>query len=164
MEAEKYLLKENNGIPNNKKLPLLKYKQVFETNTQEQFEKSFSRNGWGGQWVNGIYTYHHYHSTAHEVLGVIEGQAKIIFGGPDGKLITISTGDMVIIPAGTGHCRINATDNLKVMGAYPHGQENYDICTTKDDVEEKKNNIDKVPLPDKDPIQDSGGILKEVWR
>lgn len=164
MVAEKYFLKENGGIPNNKKLPLLTYKQVFEKNTKEQFEKSFSGNGWGGQWINGIYNYHHYHSTAHEVLGVIQGQAKVIFGGPDGKVIDISAGDMVVIPAGTGHCRMAASDDFKVVGAYPQGQEKYDICTEKDDVEEKKNNIENVPLPDNDPVQGPGGVLKTAWK
>jgi uncharacterized protein YjlB len=164
MQVEQYLLKQNGGIPNNKKLPVLIYKQVFKENIKEQFEKSFSSNGWGGQWINGIYNYHHYHSTAHEALGIIDGEAKLIVGGPDGKVVEVESGDIIILPAGTGHCRLNASDDFKVIGAYPEGQEDYDLCTEKDDPEEKKKNIIKVSLPDNDPVQDIGGALKEIWK
>lgn len=164
MQIEQFLLKENGAIPNNTKLPLLLYSQVYKGAVKKKFIESFTINGWGGEWVNGVYNYHHYHSNAHEVLGVISGQARLIFGGPDGKVVDVEAGDMVILPAGTGHCRLNSSDDFRVVGAYPKGQEDYDICTEKNDPEEKKKNIKGVPLPENDPVQDLGGALNSIWK
>ena len=151
-------------IPNNPNLPLLLYQQVFAGgNMEQQFEEAFSRNHWGGSWINGVYDYHHYHSTAHEVLGVIRGSATLIFGGPGGEEAEVKAGDMVVIPAGTGHCRKSSSPDFKVIGAYPRGQENYDLCTEKNDVEEKKKNIRKVDLPKADPVGGEEGPLMKEW-
>lgn len=159
-------LEENDRIPNNPKLPLLLYQQVFEkkNNLMHQFEEAFKQNKWGGSWVNGVFDYHHYHSNAHEVLGVISGTATLAFGGPEKLEVDLQAGDMVILPAGTGHCRLSASADFRVIGAYPQGQEKYDTCTQKDDAEEKKENIRQVPLPKADPISGKNGPLLEHWK
>jgi uncharacterized protein YjlB len=155
----------NEQIPNNPRLPLLLYKQVFEDKEklEQQFRETFQANQWGGSWVNGVFNYHHYHSTAHEVLGIAAGTATLVFGGPKGKELAVQAGDMVVIPAGVGHCRKTASPDFSVVGAYPKGQENYDLCTEKDDVEKKKKNIDQVPLPQADPVDGSAGWLTKIW-
>ena len=158
-------LGENGQIPNNPSLPLLLYQQVFESqNLEKSFKEAFQQNRWAGSWVNGVYDYHHYHSTAHEVLGVASGTATITFGGPGGIEVDVRAGDMVVLPAGTGHCRLSASDDFRVVGAYPEGQENYDLCTQKDQVEEKKKNIKQVPLPKTDPVAGEKGLLLEHWK
>lgn len=159
-------LEENGQIPNNSKLSFLVYQQIFESNDslKIRFEEAFQQNSWGGTWVNGIFNYHHYHSTAHEVLGVLSGTATVAFGGPDKLEIDVQAGDMVVLPAGTGHCLLSASDDFKVIGAYPKGQENYDICTEKDDIEEKKENIRQVALPKADPVSGQNGPLLEHWK
>lgn len=161
-----HLLEENGQIPNNPSLPLLVYQQVLDISDdlKEQFEKAFKENKWGGSWVNGVFDYHHYHSTAHEVLGVLSGTATIAFGGPDKLEVDLQAGDMVVLPAGTGHCRISASDDFKVIGAYPNGQEDYDTCTQQDDVDEKEENIRQVPRPKADPISGENGPLMEHWK
>ena len=164
LNTKSFHFEENGQIPNNPTLPLLLYQQVFEGgNIEQQFEEAFSKNQWGGSWVNGMYDYHHYHSTAHEVLGVISGSATLIFGGPGGEEAEVKAGDMVVIPAGTGHCRKSASPDFKVIGAYPQGQENYDLCTEKNDIEEKKKNIRKVALPKADPVGGEEGPLMGEW-
>ncbi|MDQ3644157.1 MAG: cupin domain-containing protein, partial [Actinomycetota bacterium] len=62
----------------------------------------FSEHGWGGSWVDGVFGFHHFHSTSHEVLGVIRGQVTLELGGPQGREFEVSTGDVVVLPAGTG--------------------------------------------------------------
>lgn len=158
-------LKENDQIPNNPKLPLLLYQQVFgPEDLEEQFKRTFQKNRWVGSWVNGVFDYHHYHSNAHEVLGVAGGTATLIFGGPEGIQADVRAGDMVVIPAGTGHCRLSASDDFKVVGAYPKGQEEYDLCTAEDEGEEKKKNITRVPLPETDPASGEQGPLLVHWK
>jgi uncharacterized protein YjlB len=158
-------LERNGQVPNNSKLPFLVYQQIFESNDNlmNRFEEAFQQNSWGGTWINGIFNYHHYHSTAHEVLGVLSGTATVAFGGPNKLEIDVQAGDMVVLPAGTGHCLLSASDDFKVIGAYPKGQEDYDICTEKDDIEEKKENIRQVALPTTDPISGESGPLMEHW-
>ena len=163
MTAESIFIERNGNIPNNDMLPMLIYRQVFTHKAEENFRKNFNKNGWKGIWVNGIFSYHHYHSNAHEVLGVTSGNSVVILGGPEGEEVPLSAGDMVVLPAGTGHCLKESSHDFKVIGAYPEGQENYDICTQQDDLKNKTANIGKVALPPKDPVYGNDGPLKQIW-
>ncbi|GAB3820064.1 cupin domain-containing protein [Pontibacter rugosus] len=160
-----YLLKANGALPNNPQLPVLVCEQVFQPNANlvNQFKQTFEQNNWRGTWVGGVFDYHHYHSTAHEVLGVAAGSAVILLGGPGAEEIEVKAGDMLILPAGTGHCLESSSADFKVVGAYPEGQENYDICTEDDDPKEQKENIAKVTLPESDPIAGANGPLLKHW-
>ena len=164
-KVETLRLQPNGNIPNNQHLPLLLYRQVFVQGEQleKQFKELFKQNNWGGTWVNGVFDYHHYHSKSHEVLGVAGGSAILMLGGPDGHKVEVALGDVVVLPAGTGHCLISATAGFKVVGSYPKGQENYDICTEKDDLQEKLKNIEQTALPTTDPISGTNGPLMQRW-
>lgn len=166
MQLTAHQLQENNKIPNNPQLPLLLYRQAFEAKQglEQQFKEAFHQNNWRGSWVNGVFDYHHYHSNSHEVLGIAAGSASIIFGGPGGEEIKVSAGDMVVLPAGTGHCRKSASKDFSVVGAYPKGQENHDLCTEKDDPEERKKRIKQVPFPQADPLAGQDGPLMQHWK
>ncbi|PRY03999.1 uncharacterized protein YjlB [Pontibacter ummariensis] len=169
MEAQSvtpYLLQPHGSIPNNQRLPLLLYQQVFQAtgDLTSRFKTAFAQHGWAGSWVNGVYSYHHYHSNAHEVLGVAAGRAVIIFGGPGGKEVAVTAGDMAVLPAGTGHCLKSSSPDFKVVGAYPAGQENYDTCTEQDDPDEKKRHIAQVALPESDPVAGKDGPLLAYWK
>jgi uncharacterized protein YjlB len=88
-KVSSHLLVENGSFPNNGRLPLLIINGVFEKNrvSPERFEQLFTSNLWPAAWRNGIYSFHHYHSMAHEVLGVYRGWVEACFGGPDGLIL-----------------------------------------------------------------------------
>lgn len=148
----------------NSRLPVLIYKGVLPvdaTNKAGDFDRMFEKNGWRGIWRDGVYDYDHYHSNAHEVLGVAQGTATLQLGGETGKPIEVKAGDALVLPAGTGHRRISMSENFVVIGAYPPGQAHYDICRTRSPEAELR--IAKVRLPPTDPIHGEGGPLLSLW-
>jgi uncharacterized protein YjlB len=166
-EIEGHALGDDGLIPNNKRLPLIVYRQslALEGRSSESaraFEALFSSNGWGNAWVDGIYDFHHYHSTAHEVLGLAAGRAAVQFGGPQGPVVDLGSGDAVVIPAGVGHCLLDGAD-LVVVGAYPEGQA-CDLCrATEADRTKSLENIPWVPLPRFDPVFGASGPMFTLW-
>ena len=166
IEVKPYSFEDDGGIPNNPELPLLVYVQALPDEAREpaSCKELLARNGWGGAWVNGVFSYHHYHSNAHEVLAVVAGSASLIFGGPKGATIEVETGDVVVIPAGVGHCNAGSGSGLKVVGAYPRGQEGYDIKTGEpDERSEALENIRRTRLPRADPLFGEEGPLLRHW-
>ena len=153
-------------FPNNARLPLLLYPQAVDTGQAGDpavvFEKLFRQHDWGNAWRNGIYSYHHYHSTAHEALGVYRGRAVVQFGGEQGVTVSIQTGDVVVIPAGVAHKRLSSSSDFAVVGAYPSGQRwdmNYADASERPQADQ---NIAQVPLPSFDPVYGEAG-LPEIW-
>ena len=114
-----------NGRMANSRLPVLIYRAALEAG---EFDALFKGNDWVGIWHNGIYDFDHYHSNAHEVLGIGRGRATVQLGGDVGQAGEVAAGDALVLPAGTGHRRISASSDLLVIGAYPPGQQHYDIC------------------------------------
>lgn len=161
----KHILKDDRTFPNSG-LFLLIYKNVLalpESNAASSIEKIFESNNWKNTWRNGIYDYHHYHSTSHEVLGIYEGKANVQFGGPGGIAEDVSKGDVIIIPAGVAHKCNSASDDFKCVGAYPEGMD-YDIKKGKEDDRPKADeNIKKVKLPETDPVYGLNGPLILNW-
>lgn len=154
-------LPRGDDIPNHPRWPLLLYRQAVPADAAE-VEQTLTANGWGGAWRNGVLDFHHYHSTAHEVLAVVGGRATAQFGGPQGEAVELSAGDVAILPAGTGHKRIEASDDFLVVGAYPKGQENYDLQRGPA-TEQHLRNIEQTARPEADPVYGAGGPLLEHW-
>jgi uncharacterized protein YjlB len=163
MIVEHFTLESGPIIPNNAELPVIVYRQAISTDGDlaTAFESAFARNDWQGTWRNGIYDYHHYHSGAHKVLGIARGSGHVMLGGPGGLEFTVATGDCLLLPAGTGHCRISASPDFLVIGAYPPGQ-HADMQTRAPDAETAKA-IRDCPLPEKDPVDGAEEALKRLW-
>ncbi len=126
-------------------------------------EQAFAANGWSNGWRDGIFTYHHLHSIAHEVLGIATGEAQVAFGGPSGQTVTVKAGDVVVIPAGVAHRNMGQTDDLLVIGAYPGGSD-YDTLRGKpEEHAAAMRAITAVPLPDSDPVSGREGPLRGLW-
>ena len=172
-------LKPNGWVPNNARLPVLFYSRACAVATvadrggaradrggavndradsASAFEAMFERNSWPSQWRDSVFSYHHYHSTAHEVLGFAAGTARIMLGGPGGAEVDVSPGDVVVLPVGTGHCLIEASDDFLVVGAYPRGQQ-WDICRQAPTAEMRARMESSC-----DPVQGEGGSLPSLWR
>jgi uncharacterized protein YjlB len=123
----------------------------------------YRANGWGGTWTWTVYDFHHYHSTAHEALAVAQGEARLMLGGPGGRAVTVRAGDLVVLPAGTGHRRQGASADFSVCGAYPPGQEADLLKATEANWQVAVQRIAAVPLPRTDPFYGAEGPLTRLW-
>ncbi|MBY5761086.1 cupin [Rhizobium leguminosarum] len=162
MNIETIIFGPSDWVPNNPHLPVLLYRGLLAYGGPTDFERRFAANGWTGIWTNGVFDYQHYHSGAHEVLGIALGSATLLIGGPGGQAMAVAAGDCLVLPAGTGHQNLGCTSNFQVIGAYPKGQ-HADIQTLAASSETLAK-ISSVPLPDTDPVQGPSGFLIEQWR
>ncbi len=166
MRTQTILLDDDGKVPNNPSLPLLIYQDVFAatSGTSEAIAR-FATNSWSGAWVNGIYDFHHYHARSHEVLANLGPRVTVQFGGADGPTIEFLCGSVVVIPAGGGHCRLSSSAGLVIVGAYPSGQEDWDLkrADSPADYLLAQDEIPRVALPQKDPVTGANGPLLDHW-
>jgi uncharacterized protein YjlB len=163
LNPEAHTFEDDGRIPNSR-LPVLVYAGVVDRDAGAgAYEKLFAGHGWLGAWRDGIYPFHHFHSTAHEVLGIAAGTAEVMLGGPQGRRFELGAGDVVMLPAGTGHCKLGSSPDLLVVGAYPNGMD-WDLRRGDPaEHDEVLANIARVPRPDQDPVQGDSGSLVELW-
>jgi uncharacterized protein YjlB len=158
MELETWHAPPGDTIPNHPRFPVLIYRGALTGGTEDA-RAVFGSHGWGGSWVNGIFDFHHFHSTSHEALAIVSGTATVELGGPQGQAFEVNAGDVLVLPAGTGHRRATARNGFTVVGAYPAGQEDYDLLREADDAARER--IAKLPAPPDDPV---GGEGVAGWR
>jgi uncharacterized protein YjlB len=165
IEPLTFVFADDGLVPNNA-LPLLVYKRainVANNKPEQTIEQLFGANRWGDMWRNGIYDYLHYHSTVHEALGVARGSARVRFGGDAGKALELSAGDVAILPAGTGHQCLSASDDFCVIGAYPPGPKMQITPPTPENHVRALKTIPQVQLPSTDPVMGADGPLVRLW-
>ena len=165
---ETFLFADDGETPNNPRLPLVLYRGAVSlagaADPASVFEKTFARHGWRDGWRNGIFDFLHFHTGAHEVLGIARGHAKVEFGGAQGKQVDLRAGDVAVLPTGTGHRRISSSADLLVVGAYPKGG-NYDHVRPKRiDHQEAVTAIARTASPDQDPVYGRDGPLTRLWK
>ncbi|MFP4471588.1 MAG: cupin domain-containing protein [Bacteroidales bacterium] len=163
----RHQLDRNGKFPNNPQLPLVIYKSVLQLGNDEPasfVEDLLNQNNWKNSWRNGVHHFHHFHSNTHEVLAVYSGTSQVMFGGPDGKIEDLEKGDVVILPAGMSHKRIEADGDFACVGAYPSGK-SFDMHKGEDgNIDKLNENIRQVPLPESDPVFGAGGLLFDYWK
>jgi len=163
-EPRAIVLADDGRFPNSR-LPLLHYRGAIDPQAvdAEAFEALFGGNGWPAQWRAGVFAYHHYHSTAHEVLGIAAGEAVLMVGGPEGRDVAVTAGDVLVIPAGVAHCRLSASADFLVVGGYPQGQD-WNLLRGEDGERPQADRaIAKVPMPSADPVAGMDEPLLRHW-
>ncbi|CAN0034823.1 unnamed protein product [Phaeothamnion confervicola] len=156
---------KDDGIVPNSKLPLLLYRNAFTERGElgaQWLEQKFLANNWSNSWRNGIFTFQHYHSIAHEVLGLYSGEVLVMLGGEKGTNVNVQAGDIIVIPAGVGHKNLEAKD-LGVVGAYPNGMPVDIMRCNPGERPQVDQNIAAVPLPDSDPFLGAAEGLRKIW-
>ena len=166
IDVERHWLAADPLVPNNATMPLLVYRGAFDASGARDAEAviraHFAANDWSNGWIDGIFDFHHYHATAHEVLGIARGDADVQFGGPSGPVVHVGAGDVVLIPAGVGHCRKRASRDLSVVGAYPGGT-SYDLKhADRDDPAAAERQVARVPVPRMDPVLGRDGPATRI--
>lgn len=164
-QPEPHRFADDGTIPNSP-LPALIYRAALvplPADAAAAFERLFARHGWEGAWRDGIYPFHHFHSNAHEVLGIARGEVTVRLGGPGGAALTLRAGDVAVLPAGVGHKNEGSSPDLLVVGAYPGGG-GWDLRRgAPEEREIVRRNIEAVTLPAADPVHGSEGPLQRLW-
>lgn len=155
----------DDGTFPNSRLPLLIYAGAVPRAeaSAERMEALFVEGGWPPAWRASVFTYHHYHSTAHEALGCAQGWARLMLGGPNGRVFEVRAGDVVVIPAGVAHRRLESGDGFLMVGAYPPGQD-WDLLRGEPgERPQADRNIAAVAMPVSDPVAGVDGPLVRHW-
>jgi uncharacterized protein YjlB len=150
--AERLMLPTGGEIPNNPRLPVLLHRGAVPAGEPEAAEALFARHGWTPAWRNGIYEFHHYHPNAHEALAIVAGGVRVRLGGEAGVTLDLAAGDVVVLPAGTGHRNLGASARLLVVGAYPPGDPPDQHTGRPGELARALAAIPRVPDPPSDPV------------
>jgi uncharacterized protein YjlB len=160
-QVKSFFLNDAGDIPNNPDLPVIVYQGAFEDRLD--MDAQFEQHNWTGTWTGDVYDYHHYHTNTHEVLGVKTGQATVLIGGDSGERLELKAGDVVVLPAGTGHKKIESSEDFAVVGAYPNGS-TPDLKQKDPGVRAQAiSQIKNVPVPATDPVYGENGPLLDKW-
>lgn len=164
--VETFVFKPDGSIPNNTlALVLCRGALPPELRTPSACQALFHRNGWVGNWVDGVFDYWHFHVTGHEVLGCVAGEAEIGFGGDGGAKVTFEAGDVVVIPAGVGHKRLTEKrGGFTVVGGYPPGQSGAIARPGDFPLADAERRIAALALPKGDPVAGPDGPLFATWK
>jgi uncharacterized protein YjlB len=161
-DPETFVFEDDGAIPNSR-LPLLVYRAAMPHDPRA-IEDCFAANRWPPAWRDGVHPFHHFHANTHEALGVARGEATVLFGGPNGRELQVSAGDVVIVPAGVGHCNKARSADLLIVGAYPDNAPRPDQFRGKPEEHDTViPMIADVPTPAADPVSGDSGPLRRLW-
>jgi len=164
-DLETFVLSDDGTFPNSR-LPVVLYRQAIALSFHDpaaSIEERFHDQGWEGVWRDGIFPCHHYHSTAHEALGIARGRVLVQLGGPGGKTLELIAGDLVVLPAGTAHRNLEQSSDLLVVGGYPATQRPDLLRGEPGERPSADETIADLPRPATDPVLGEHGPLIDLW-
>lgn len=162
-EVEAYRFGPDGRFPNSA-LPVIVYRGALPADA-DAIEALLRDNGWTPAWraTIGFFPFDHFHSTAHELVAIVAGEARGRIGGPGGSPVSLRAGDAVLIPAGVCHFGTFSSADIRTLGAYPAGTEPDMRRGDPAEYEEVKTNAARVGVPATDPIHGAGGPLDRLW-
>ena len=155
-------------VPNSR-FPVLLYRGAFApeagVDLADAIEATFRQHDWLNNWREpGVYDYPHFHSTTHEALGMARGQITLRLGGEGGAVVRLTAGDVLVLPAGTSHTRLDHSSDSLMVGGYPEGRD-WDLIrdgeVTEAEARAAVKLIGSLPIPARDPV--TGGPMT-LWR
>jgi uncharacterized protein YjlB len=158
-----------NGLVPNSRFPVLIHRGVIKVEAggdmADAVEATFRRNDWLNNWRElGVYDYYHFHSTSHEALGMARGTITLQLGGVGGTVVKLNPGDVVVLPAGTSHTRLDCSSDSHMIGGYPEGRD-WDLIrdeqVTEAEARAAVKLIGSLPIPARDPAT---GEVMTLWR
>ncbi|KAH8730025.1 hypothetical protein GQ44DRAFT_473261 [Phaeosphaeriaceae sp. PMI808] len=174
-EPEQYPLPPTTNVPNSP-LPALIYRNVLPSPCDSESAKELCEaNGWEkrGEW--GAITTAHFHPNTHECYAIVQGESRLVLGrckpadgeeGTEGIEVDVSTGDVVVVPAGVSHRSLTSSGGYRYIGVYPKTNPKWrnNFCKGEEPLEDLKNEIAHVAMPDADPVYGADGPLVRIWR
>jgi uncharacterized protein YjlB len=125
-------------------VPLLVYRAAVPADSAA-IERLFAANQWPPAWRDGVHPFHHFHGNAHEVM-------------------TVTAGDVVVVPEGVGHCNQGQSSDLLIVGAHLRNAPRPDMHRGRPDEHDAMlRAIAAVALPEADPVAGANGPLRRLW-
>ncbi len=160
-----------NGLVPNSRFPVLIHRAAVTAGAgvdlADAIEATFRRHDWLNNWRElGVYDYYHFHSTTHEALGMARGRITLRLGGAGegGAVVTLTAGDILVLPAGTSHTRLENSPDSQMVGGYPDGRD-WDLIrdekVTEAEARAAVKLIGSLPIPARDPAT---GEPMTLWR
>ncbi|EMD33461.1 hypothetical protein CERSUDRAFT_142422 [Gelatoporia subvermispora B] len=168
-----HLIPAHGRIPNTSihNRPLIIYHNAFVDSslTADRIEAHLTRVGVvRPNWRYTMYPTSHFHSTTHELLVIVHGRGRMLFGGdenPNAVETEIRKGDAILIPAGVAHKLVEDQEGgFQMVGSYPVGAQEWDMCYGKGGKEEEgvEERIRQLGWFQKDPLYgDKGPALSD---
>src|SRR4051812_49794338 len=158
-----------NGRVPNSHFPVLIHRAAITAaagvDLADTIEETFRRHDWLNNWRElGVYDYYHFHSTTHEALGMARGHITLRLGGEGGTVVQLTAGDVLVLPAGTSHTRLENSADSHMVGGYPEGRD-WDLIrderVTEEEARAAVKLIGSLPIPAHDPVT---GDSMTLWR
>lgn len=164
LRVSRHLIPAHTGFPNasiNPDRPLLIYHSCSPPSASASAVERHLRSVGVAepQWQFAMYKQHQYHSTTNEVLVVVEGSAKLCFGGGDNPSQAVheaGIGDVIVVPAGVAHAMLEDHGDFSMVGSYPVGAEQWDHCVGSEGEVARKR-IGAIGWFKKDPVYGQEG-------
>ncbi|KAF5718379.1 cupin domain-containing protein [Fusarium mundagurra] len=155
LSVECYLVPRTEDAPNSR-LPILVYRDVLpQPRTEETVTRFLTTHRWEKRGTWGHIAIRHFHPNSHECYGKIQ----------DGKgvEVPVRAGDVVLLPAGTAHSSLESSSTYRYIGVYPKGCPKWRNEMGKKSSSLFQDTIDKVDMPEDDPVYGPDGPLPTLW-